>query len=180
MDGIASGCGALRLSLVAGTEKILLILDLDETLIHASEEQLDREADFRVFGYHVYIRPHLEPFRSLKRAGTTQAQRIRPARDARPWTDLVLSPLASGERKPRVFNGGGPSGGTEPLTFNSPRPEWAPSGASPAPLLLLIESLLASPHAPQSVGAPAPFSLGATSNFSGAPSVGPTLTPPAT
>jgi RNA polymerase II subunit A small phosphatase-like protein len=43
-------------------DKILLILDLDETLIHASEGPLDRPADFRVFGYYVYKRPHLDAF----------------------------------------------------------------------------------------------------------------------
>jgi RNA polymerase II subunit A small phosphatase-like protein len=43
-------------------EKILLILDLDETLIYASKEQLEREADFRVEFYHVYKRPWLDKF----------------------------------------------------------------------------------------------------------------------
>jgi carboxy-terminal domain RNA polymerase II polypeptide A small phosphatase len=40
----------------------LLILDLDETLIHATETPLDRPADFSVGRYHVYGRPHLERF----------------------------------------------------------------------------------------------------------------------
>jgi len=40
----------------------LLILDLDETLIHARETALDREADFRVAHYHVFRRPHLDAF----------------------------------------------------------------------------------------------------------------------
>lgn len=40
----------------------LLILDLDETLIHAREASLEREADFRVAQYHVYRRPHLDAF----------------------------------------------------------------------------------------------------------------------
>lgn len=40
----------------------LLVLDLDETLVHASEYGLERPADFRIFGYHVYERPHLAPF----------------------------------------------------------------------------------------------------------------------
>lgn len=43
-------------------DNILLILDLDETLMHASESPLDRPADFRVFDYYVYKRPHLEVF----------------------------------------------------------------------------------------------------------------------
>jgi carboxy-terminal domain RNA polymerase II polypeptide A small phosphatase len=40
----------------------LLILDLDETLIHSSEHQLERQADFRVGSYFAYKRPHLEAF----------------------------------------------------------------------------------------------------------------------
>lgn len=38
-------------------ERILLILDLDETLIYASEAALDREPDFTV-----YRRPWLDEF----------------------------------------------------------------------------------------------------------------------
>ncbi len=41
---------------------ILLILDLDETLILTVETPLARPSDFQVFGYHVYRRPHLTPF----------------------------------------------------------------------------------------------------------------------
>jgi RNA polymerase II subunit A small phosphatase-like protein len=42
----------------------LLILDLDETLVFATEEPLPgrRAADFRVGPYHVYKRPHLDTF----------------------------------------------------------------------------------------------------------------------
>lgn len=40
----------------------LLVLDLDETLIHASETALHRAADHMVYGYHVYRRPHLDAF----------------------------------------------------------------------------------------------------------------------
>lgn len=36
---------------------MLLILDLDETLIHSAFEPLDRPADFRVGTYHTYVRP---------------------------------------------------------------------------------------------------------------------------
>ncbi len=43
-------------------EKILLVLDLDETLIHATETELDRKADFKIFDYHVYKRPFLKEF----------------------------------------------------------------------------------------------------------------------
>jgi RNA polymerase II subunit A small phosphatase-like protein len=40
----------------------LLVLDLDETLVHATEEALAHPADFNVGPYHVYKRPHLAPF----------------------------------------------------------------------------------------------------------------------
>ena len=40
----------------------LLILDIDETLIHSSEKQLDRIPDFKLDEYFVYIRPGLEEF----------------------------------------------------------------------------------------------------------------------
>lgn len=43
-------------------DRILLILDLDETLIYASEVPLDRAADFRIPKHHVYRRPHLDEF----------------------------------------------------------------------------------------------------------------------
>ena len=40
----------------------LLVLDLDETLVHAAERRLDREEDFRVGPYFIYRRPHLDEF----------------------------------------------------------------------------------------------------------------------
>lgn len=43
---------------------ILLILDLDETLIYATEEPLGRAHDFTVGPYFVYRRPHLAGFLS--------------------------------------------------------------------------------------------------------------------
>jgi len=42
--------------------EILLILDLDETLIHATEKDLDVEADFRFDNYLVHKRPVLDKF----------------------------------------------------------------------------------------------------------------------
>ncbi len=44
------------------SKKILLVLDLDETLIHAREKPLESEPDFRVFDYYVYVRPNLDWF----------------------------------------------------------------------------------------------------------------------
>ena len=43
-------------------DKPLLILDLDETLIHGSETRLERFPDFLVGPYHIYQRPHLTDF----------------------------------------------------------------------------------------------------------------------
>lgn len=43
----------------------LLVLDLDETLVFASEAELDRPGDFSIAGYHVYKRPHLDAFLSF-------------------------------------------------------------------------------------------------------------------
>ncbi|WP_420572870.1 NIF family HAD-type phosphatase [Kordia sp.] len=44
------------------TDTILVVLDLDETLLHASEEKLILEEDFEYANYYVYIRPHLKYF----------------------------------------------------------------------------------------------------------------------
>lgn len=44
------------------TEQILLILDLDETLIHATEKKLDFESDFKYAEYYIYKRPNLIEF----------------------------------------------------------------------------------------------------------------------
>ena len=43
-------------------DRTLLILDIDETLIHASERPLDREPDFGVGPFSVYRRPGLAEF----------------------------------------------------------------------------------------------------------------------
>ncbi|PIE50517.1 MAG: phosphoprotein phosphatase [Flavobacteriales bacterium] len=43
-------------------ENILLILDLDETLIHATENKLNIEEDFKYANYYVYKRPLLKDF----------------------------------------------------------------------------------------------------------------------
>jgi TFIIF-interacting CTD phosphatase-like protein len=47
---------------VTPADRKLLVLDLDETLLYATETPLSRAADFRVGPYHVYRRPHLDPF----------------------------------------------------------------------------------------------------------------------
>ncbi len=43
-------------------EKPLLILDVDETLLHATEEMLQYPPDFRLQQYYVYKRPGLHEF----------------------------------------------------------------------------------------------------------------------
>ena len=48
-------------------ERILIVLDLDETLIHATTEEKFGEIDFSVGPYGVYIRPGLQPFLELLR-----------------------------------------------------------------------------------------------------------------
>ena len=44
------------------TAKKLLVLDLDETLIYATEQPMSREVDFTVGQYFVYKRPFLNEF----------------------------------------------------------------------------------------------------------------------
>lgn len=41
---------------------ILLILDIDETLLYASEKRLEQEPDSRVGPYFIYVRPYLQEF----------------------------------------------------------------------------------------------------------------------
>lgn len=48
--------------MAASNEKPLLILDLDETLIHGSQRELHRVADFRIGPLHIYERPLLNQF----------------------------------------------------------------------------------------------------------------------
>jgi RNA polymerase II subunit A small phosphatase-like protein len=43
-------------------DKPLLVLDLDETLIHSSKRPLYQKHSFRVFSYYVYERPDLKEF----------------------------------------------------------------------------------------------------------------------
>lgn len=43
-------------------KEILLIFDLDETLIHASTTRLNRDADFHVGDFYIYKRPNVDCF----------------------------------------------------------------------------------------------------------------------
>jgi RNA polymerase II subunit A small phosphatase-like protein len=42
--------------------KTLLILDLDETLMHAQKEPLEQKEAFKLFHFYVYLRPFLKQF----------------------------------------------------------------------------------------------------------------------
>jgi len=48
--------------MVTSQDYKLLVLDLDETLVFSTEQELHRPADLRVAGYHVYKRPYLDAF----------------------------------------------------------------------------------------------------------------------
>lgn len=50
-------------------QRPLLVLDVDETLLHATETSLERAPDFRVAQYFVYRRPHVQEF--LRRCADT-------------------------------------------------------------------------------------------------------------
>jgi RNA polymerase II subunit A small phosphatase-like protein len=54
-------------------EKALLILDLDETLIHATTQRIRDDVDFQVYGYFIYQRPGLADFLALCGAHFTLA-----------------------------------------------------------------------------------------------------------
>ena len=44
------------------SKRLLLIFDLDETLVHSTKAKLNQGADFEVGGYYIYKRPHLDAF----------------------------------------------------------------------------------------------------------------------
>jgi RNA polymerase II subunit A small phosphatase-like protein len=43
-------------------DRTLLIMDIDETLVYATEERGDADPDFQIFDYCVYKRPYLDEF----------------------------------------------------------------------------------------------------------------------
>ncbi len=49
-------------SLLSIRSKMLIVLDLDETLIHSSERLLERSPDFIIDEFFVYKRPYLDAF----------------------------------------------------------------------------------------------------------------------
>lgn len=46
----------------SSNKNLLLIFDLDETLIHATRDKLNRKADFKIGEYNVYKRPNVDEF----------------------------------------------------------------------------------------------------------------------
>jgi len=77
----------------------LVIFDLDETLVHATERELDHAPDFQIDEYFVYVRPHLQ----------AMLQAVRPEFDlavwssaSRPYVDAVVSHVF-GDRVPLKF-----------------------------------------------------------------------------
>jgi RNA polymerase II subunit A small phosphatase-like protein len=43
-------------------QRKLLVLDLDETLVYATDQRLSTPEAFRIGPYYVYLRPHVHPF----------------------------------------------------------------------------------------------------------------------
>lgn len=46
----------------AEKSEILVILDIDETLVHATTDKLDQNHDFKIETYYIYVRPHFKTF----------------------------------------------------------------------------------------------------------------------
>lgn len=68
----------------------LLILDLDETLLHARETELPRAHDFRIAHYFVYARPHLAAF--LAAAASSYDLAVWTSA-SQPYADLAVQQL---------------------------------------------------------------------------------------
>lgn len=62
LDDNVNGNHGFESSTMMHMQRPLLILDLDETLVYADEQPLERACDFRVGPYHVYRRPFIEEF----------------------------------------------------------------------------------------------------------------------
>src|SRR5262245_393593 len=75
----------------------LVILDIDETLVYATEKPLEREADFRVGDYHVYKRPFLNEF--IMFCFDTFAVAVWTT-STESYADEMLNRLLTGEQKP--------------------------------------------------------------------------------
>ena len=58
----AGGTGLAAPAALLMQAKILLILDLDETLIHATADRIRGDFAFQVYHYYIYLRPGLAEF----------------------------------------------------------------------------------------------------------------------
>lgn len=75
----------------------LLILDIDETLIHGREEPLDRAADFRAELFHIYVRPHIGEFLKSISNDYDLACWSSATQD---YLDIILNHIMSGLKPP--------------------------------------------------------------------------------
>ena len=54
--------GVIESAVSVPSQRKLLVLDLDETLLYATEQRLSIAEEFKTGAYYVYLRPHLRPF----------------------------------------------------------------------------------------------------------------------
>lgn len=74
-------------------QRPLLILDIDETLIHGREIPLDRECDFRAGEFYIYLRPNVQRFLGAVSEFYDLACWSAASKD---YLDVVLNELTSG------------------------------------------------------------------------------------
>lgn len=74
-------------------QRPLLILDIDETLIHGRETPLDRECDFRAGEFYIYLRPNVKRFLGTVSEFYDLACWSAASKD---YLDVVLNELMSG------------------------------------------------------------------------------------
>ncbi len=70
----------------------LVIFDLDETLVHATRQKLDRAPDFQFDDYGVFVRPHLD---SMLEAVAPKFDLAVWSSATKPYVDLVVSCIFS-------------------------------------------------------------------------------------
>ena len=86
-------------------QRQLLILDIDETLVYATETPLERPPDFRVGPFVAYRRPHLHKFIEAKGEGIQHiAYRVENIEEA--LAELKAKGVRLIDEKPRKGAGG--------------------------------------------------------------------------
>lgn len=78
---------------------LLIVLDLDETLFHSADRELDRPADFRIGDYYTYKRPGVDVFLSE----LLSDRRFEVAIWTSATRDYLLSALNGLSRRPLDF-----------------------------------------------------------------------------